>query len=155
MTSINYVELNKSAKNAARDVLRTEKVQALIGYKTTVDAKIVDLNASVERAAKNLAREEYELRIATQFESPDLADITKRVEEARESHAKFVANVNKAIEEHNAKLAEYDAKIENWNNGTSKVDTDRMNEMALKFVKDKIGADFNMGLYEAANTNAS
>ncbi len=156
MTTVNYSALIKSAKNAARDVLRTEKVQALLGFIANVETKIAHVKESITRADKNLARSEYELRIATHFESPDLEDITKNTEDARASHAKFVESANKEIADHEAKIEEYKTKIENWHNGTSKVDADRMNEMAIKFVKDKVGTDFNMGIYEdAEKSNAS
>lgn len=157
MTSINYKALIKTAKAAARDVLRTEKVQALLGYIANVEAKIEHVKESIARADKDLARAEYNLRIATHFESPDLSDETKSTEDARERHAKFVESANKEIAEYTAKIEEYNTKIENWHNGTSKVDADRMNEMAIKFVKDKVGTDFNMGLYKESDAagNAS
>lgn len=152
MTSINYVEFIKAAKNAARDVLRTEKVNALLGFIANVNVKINNLKESLARAEKNLARSEYDFRIATHFESPDLADLTKSIEESRTSHAKYAENVAKEIADCEKKIEEYNTKIENWHNGTSKVDLDRMNEMAIKFVKDKVGSDFNAGAYKAATT---
>ena len=152
MTQINYVEFIKTAKNAARDVLRTEKVQALLGYISNVEQNIADVKARIERNNLELSREEYELRIATQFESPDLESKTKFVESQRTAYAERNVELEKEITEHEAKITEYKTKIENWHNGTSKVDADRMNEMAIKFVKEKVGTDFNMGLYEQATT---
>jgi hypothetical protein len=152
MTQVNYVALIKSAKVASRDILRTEKVNALLGYISNVEAKITELKASVERNAKSLARSEYELRIATHFESPDLAEITKDVEGNRKDNADFVANVEKAIAEHNAKIAEYNDKIAKWHSGESKVDLERLNSLAEGMVREKIGTDFNMGLYKTAES---
>jgi hypothetical protein len=149
MTTVNYKALIKSAKQAARDVLRTEKVNALLGYISNVEAKITQSNERVERAAKQLAREEYDLRIATEFEHPDLADITKNVEESRKRFAEYKSNEEKEVTALNEKIAEYNTKIENWHNGTSKVDLDRLNTMAEAMVREKVGVDFNMGLYTA------
>lgn len=155
MTSINYVELVTSAKTAARDVLRTEKVQALLGYISSVEANISNVKEGIEYATKQLARYEYDFRIAEHFESPDLEEQTKTINEQRESHVKFVEEAQKQIAEYETKVAGYNTKIENWHNGTSKVDAERMNDLAIKFVKDKVGSDFNAGLYAAASEQTS
>lgn len=149
-TQINYIALIKSAKRAARDVLRTEKVEALLGYISSQEANIKNSEKRIEEINLDLERSEYELRIATQFASPDLEAITKRVENAREQAAKAVETCNESIAACKEKIAEYNTKIENWHNGTSKVDADRQASMALSFVQDKLGASFVRGEYDAA-----
>lgn len=149
MTQVNYKAIVTSAKKAARDVLRAEKVEALVGWIAGMTNRIAELNASVEADAKILAMAEYDLRVATEFNHPRLEEITKRTEEVATRHAEFKASVAESIKECEAKIEEYNTKIENWNNGTSKVDKDRLTALALEMVKNKIGADFNMGLYEA------
>ena len=156
MNLINYKDLVVSAKKAAKDVLRAEKVQNLLGYIANVNESINFQKKAIERHEKELARDEYALRIATQFESPDLETITKTTEEARTYHSERITSITKEITELEAKVEEYNTKIEKWNNGTSetKLSLDLINSMAATFVKNKIGNDFNLGLYtEAAKEN--
>ena len=153
MPTINYVEIVTNAKRAARDYLRSEKVQALLGYIAGVEREISDSNRRVENAKHALAVQEYNFRIAEQFQNPDIEEIRSNLEKSREDLAKYVARESEFVAVREAKIAEYNTKIENWKNGTSKVDLERMNTMALAMVREKIGKDFNMGLYEAANNN--
>ena len=151
MSSINYKEVVTQARHAARDVLRTRKVNALLGYIRNVNAKIKSIKASVEQDAKILATQEYDLRIATEFENPNLESMQKSVAKTKERHEEFAEAQAKEVKACEDKNAEYEEKIENWNTGKSKVSYDEMCSIALGMVQTRIGETFSQGEYDDAS----
>ena len=172
----NFKNLIKTARSASRDILRAEKVSALLGYIQNQEARLTQrsedrktLEEKAEKtlatATKVLARSEYTLRVAQDTSNPDLEDIDKDTVKARETfetfkknnkasitatlkeHDEYTVEVKKEVDE---KVAEYNGKIEAWNNGESKVSGDRMKSMALEMIKDRVGQSFVQGQYDDA-----
>lgn len=174
----NYQTLVKSARNAARDVLRSEKVSALIGYIRNQKAKITVIETTIERANERNAKlitglekaievVKYETRIAEETNHPEFETIKEMNDEKLEMlnsdleaqkkvDAEQAERLQKELEATteavNEKVTEYEEKIEKWNTGESKVDYERMTSMAIDLVRQRVGASFTQGDYDAAVT---
>lgn len=154
MTNINYSNLVTTSRLAARDVLRSEKVSALLGYIRNVNAKISDLRLCIEQANHYLSLDEYEFNVKAQFNHPDLARLTEVIEAKRKKTAEQIEDLEKNIKDQEAKIAEYNTKIENWQTDVSKVDYDAMCALALSMIQERVGSEFNKGVYdEVVNTS--
>lgn len=177
MQNPNYTKLVKEARAAARDILRSEKVSALLGYLRNVEAKIKHIvngrtaledNAkkTLEVAAHELAKAEHRLAVATSTSDPDVDKITKATEAARKSYADLevsvAKNLKRSLEDYDdsaaprtkeleEKVKEYTDKIAKWNSGESKVCYADMETIALRLIRDKVATDFNMNIYEGAD----
>lgn len=172
----NYTAIITSARAAARDILRTEKVSALLGFIRNQKAKISSLKKSresiVTRFEKSIAKSEatveraaYNLKLAQDTNNPDVADFKTSYENAEARHNDYVgeatvrhtrdledfdveaAITTKAVEE---KIAEYEAKIADWDNGKSKVDFAEMVSLANSLAAGRVKEAFNAGEYDNA-----
>lgn len=174
MQTINYESFVKSARAAARDILRSRKVSALLGYIRTQKAKIKavvkgreDLEKrhaeTLAESAKTVERTAYQLRLAEETNNPDLENIKGTYEETKKEHDAFVAEQEvsnkRELEDYDArgkettkaaeeKIAEYHEKIENWQNGTSKVDFTEMVALAESMMQSRVVDAFNEGEYD-------
>jgi len=181
MQTINYESFVKKARAAARDILRTRKVSALLGYIRTQEAKIKKVikgrkeveerhAKAIERSEKTLERAAYQLRHAEETGNPDVASFKTAYDEAKAAHEAFLAEstvsntreledydargaeVTKAAEE---KVAEYREKIANWQNGTSKVDFEEMVSLAEALMEGRITDAWNEGEYDDVEDDAT
>ena len=170
----NFKTLSTSAKLAARDYLRAEKVTALTGYIATVEAKIEAIAKGREKITdyhkqeqeyetKKLARAKHTFDVATSTENPDLDTLKKNYDEMKERFSEFekaaAVRNRRELEDYDtraeldkeayeAKIAEYEEKIEAWETGKSKVDKQRMYTMALDIIKSRVSASFSQGDYD-------
>ena len=170
----NHESLIAAAKEAARDILRNKKVQALLGYIITQKTKLKDAKAGKDACTERFENDikdleemksvqEYDIRMAEETNNPLQETITKnakkRIESIEESVKTVTArnaedlashdkNIESVTEATNEKIEEYKEKIENWHTGKSKVCRETMRTMASAMCEERIKDGFLAGEYD-------
>lgn len=174
MQTINYKSVITSARAAARDILRTEKVSALLGYIRNQKAKIKQAKTRRDEIVKRheeavkaqeatVAQAAYNLKLATDTGNPEVETFQKAYDKAVARKDEFLAKAEisnaRELEDYDAqaaetvkaaeeKIAEYEGKITAWQDGTSKVCFEDMVALANSLVRGRVTDAFNEGEYD-------
>jgi hypothetical protein len=142
MNTINYSTLAIEAKNAARDILRTEQVLEIQHRKHNIESTIKNLTLEKEYAQKEIARAHYKIKQAEVTDNPDADQIKKEQEETIKYQETQIKRRNEAIESRLIDLSELDKHIDDVQNGKFKVCYDSMVNLAKTLIVKQIEDNF-------------
>jgi len=153
-TTKTYAEVTKEAKLAARDILRAEKVSALLSFKknlkVTFEADKKNIEEIMATVEKKQAVKEFEANAIDaahplkEEKMKEVAEMRKLVDEQNNERANHIKELEKNFAE---KTKEYNDKIEAWNTGKSLVSADALKTLTEKLVTRHFEEVFISGVY--------
>lgn len=145
---MNYEKLAVAAKNAARDILRTNWIMNLLGDRREQEINLKNLEKDIEVQNKNLAIAIFVADKAKEENDPRAEDRTKELEEIQKNYDRFIEiteckrkNIERTIEDINE-------RIKKVSKGESKVSYEEMTELANEIIEKKITSEFIEKDYE-------
>ena len=146
---MNLINTTKNAKLAARDILRAQKICKWLSRKNdlelTMDANKKNFEERI--AALNL-KSDIALFEATHLDDahPDKANRLAKAQELKDKNDKLIADLTKKEDEYvaadNKRLDEIMKALDEWNDGTRKVDLDALNTLANDLIRNAVTAEF-------------
>jgi len=146
-----YSKTSVEAKKAARDIQRTKQILNIQTEIKKLQDRVEYFNNLNQNVEKTILRAEYNIKMAETTENPDLEDIKKKENECIKNETSNLDYCKENIDKLNEEIEAKNKEIAEVQDGTFKVNFERMNELAKTLIEKNVTNKFVNEEYKETN----